>query len=276
MPCASVEEVFVYLAFLDDSGTHPDKKTKYQVMAGAIIEGWEFRNLEFAMGVVVSEILNDDMKEKFEEFHAWELFNGEGVFAGVDQLIRLEAVDNILYQVAQHKVPIVCGAVNLDKLAEKMYSSASPLDICFRLCVQGIESWAAESIRLPAATKSQEAQDAQPLVVLICDDFKQKEVKDRIKKSFQQLRSKVRPPDFDSGKTRYLHDDLYFGSSKDSIGIQIADLCAYVIRRHLEGDPNVTGLYGIIEPCFSSFQVGPSDDVVEFESHANAKDEATQ
>jgi len=85
------------------------------------------------------------------------------------------------------------------------------------------------------------------------------------------LRSKVEPSDFDPGKTRLLHDCLYFGSSKDSIGIQIADLCAYIIRRRLEGDPIFAGFYDTIKECVSSFQVGPSDDVMEFKNQEDVK-----
>ncbi len=275
MPCITELEVLVYLAFLDDSGTHPDKKTKFQIMTGVVLEGWEFRDIELVMGLLIEELVLIDKQDEFKEFHAWELFQGCGPFEGVDENRRTAAVEGILYTVEARKVPIVCGAVNLDKLAEKMYSSANPLDICFRLCIQGIESWAAQHIVLPRSTKSEELQDAQPLVVLICDDFQQK-IKEPIKESFRNLRGKVRPPNYDSGKTKFLHDGLYFGSSKDLIGIQIADLCAYIIRRHLEGDPVFSKFYSIIEGCICSLQVGPSDDVVEFKDHANAKDKASQ
>ena len=164
----------MHLAFLDDSGTHPDKKTKFQVMAGVILEGWEFRHLELAMGVTIEHLVLEEKRDQFKEFHSSELFGSRNVFEGVDPQKRSQAVQFILHAVAERKVPIVCGAVDTAKLAEKMYGSAIPVDICFRLCVQGIESWAGQHIRLPVATDSQESQDAQPLVVLICDDFQDK------------------------------------------------------------------------------------------------------
>jgi Protein of unknown function (DUF3800) len=266
----------VHLAFLDDSGTHPDKKTKFQVMTGVIIEGWEFRDIELVMGVMVEELVPEERRHKFEEFHAWELFGGCNAFEGVDQQQRFDAVQSILYAVADRKAPIVYGAVDIAKLAAKIYSSADPLDICFRLCIQGIDLWASQHIRSPIATNSKELQDAQPLVVLICDDFQHKTVKDSIKKSFRQLRSKVRPPDYDTGKTWHLHDDLYFGNSRDSIGIQLSDLCAYIIRRHLEGDPAVTGFYNTIRECIYSFKVEPSDDLIALKNDTHAKGKSAQ
>ena len=41
---------------------------------------------------------------------------------------------------------------------------------------------------------------------------------------------------------------MYFGDSADSIGIQAADMCAFLIRRHLAGKQESEWLYKIIEP----------------------------
>ena len=53
----------MYLAFLDDSGTHPDKKTKFQVMAGVILEGWEFRDLALVMGLTIEELVPEERRD---------------------------------------------------------------------------------------------------------------------------------------------------------------------------------------------------------------------
>ncbi len=50
----------------------------------------------------------------------------------------------------------------------------------------------------------------------------------------------IRPPDYNP-RLWYVHDDMYFGSSKDSVGIQLADLCGYFIAKHLEGDVSIDG-----------------------------------
>jgi hypothetical protein len=41
---------------------------------------------------------------------------------------------------------------------------------------------------------------------------------------------------------------MYFGDSKYSIGIQIADLCSYFIARRLAGDSETEHFYKMIEP----------------------------
>jgi Protein of unknown function (DUF3800) len=76
--------------------------------------------------------------------------------------------------------------------------------------------------------------------MLIVDDC-QKDIKNTLRKSFQQLRKFITPPDFGLGQLVHVHDDMYFGNSKDSIGLQLADLSSYFIAKHLEGDTTTEG-----------------------------------
>jgi hypothetical protein len=41
----------------------------------------------------------------------------------------------------------------------------------------------------------------------------------------------------------HAHDDLYFGDSKESVGLQMADLCNYFVWRHLCGKEDDQGFY---------------------------------
>jgi len=45
------------------------------------------------------------------------------------------------------------------------------------------------------------------------------------------------------GILEHLHDDMYFGDSKFSKGIQLADVCALVIGRHLLEYSDTEDLY---------------------------------
>jgi hypothetical protein len=67
------------------------------------------------------------------------------------------------------------------------------------------------------------------------DDTKDGALKNTLKKSFKRLR--VVPPD-EYGKPvprrlSLVHDDMYFGSSADSIGIQMSDVCSFFMMRHI-------------------------------------------
>lgn len=269
MPVAQ-REVFVHLAYLDDSGTK-DGRSNLQVMAGVIIEGWEFRPVEFAMAWGIEQLIPEDRFDKFEEFHAWELFGGYGIFDGIEQEKRFAVVAVMLHTAVKHAIPIIYGSVNKKELAKTDYGSAEPLDICFRMCVRGINAWAGTTIKLPVNAPSEMNQEAHPMVVLIADDFQDNKLKKTLRESFRTQRNKLRPPDYHYGEAWHLHDDLYFGSSKDSVGIQLADLCAYIVRRNLEGDAAVSGFYETIKK-----QLVPVEPVVESKNDTNAKAKAAQ
>jgi hypothetical protein len=50
---------------------------------------------------------------------------------------------------------------------------------------------------------------------------------------------------------------MYFGDSADSIGIQMADMCAFLINRHLAEKQDSEWLFKIIEPLIYSEMVRP-------------------
>ncbi len=62
------------------------------------------------------------------------------------------------------------------------------------------------------------------------------------------------------GKIWHLHDDMYFGNSQESVGLQLADLCSYFIVKHLEGNQATEGFFKIIEKqiVYSRIEPEPS------------------
>jgi hypothetical protein len=51
---------------------------------------------------------------------------------------------------------------------------------------------------------------------------------------------------------------MYFGSSKDSVGIQLADLCAYFVAKHLENnDPEAESFYQIFSELIVHSEIAP-------------------
>jgi hypothetical protein len=193
-------------------------------------------------------LLPPDRFEKFEEFHAWELYGSHGVFEGIDQHIRFAAIEKLLFIVRNYRLPVIYGAVNTKALEDKPYASASPIDIAFRICAQGISAWIAENVA---------SKIGNELAILIADDSDNK-TKIALRQSFRQMRRQIRPPEYNP-RLWYVLDDIYFGGSKDSVGIQLADLCAYFIAKHLEGDVAIDGFYQIIAQQISNSRVEPEE-----------------
>lgn len=260
------KRVFVHLAYLDDSDTKA-KEHRWQVMSGVILEDKRFKVVEIVMCAIQELLVPSEKLNQFEEFHACELYGGYGVFEGISQEKRFEAIKSLLGIVQRAKLPVVYGAVDLGELNKAVCASADPLDISFRLCVKGIQSWAQDTLfaRLkydPAEpTGGMTEENAallvgswlETLVILIADECDPK-MRNTLQRSFRSLRPPYRPPSHLKPPIVPFHDDMYFGDSRFSVGIQLADLCSYFIARHLEGDNEIEGFYEMIAPqiVFSS------------------------
>ena len=226
-------------------------------MAAAIIQDDAFKLAEVGMSNLPEKLMGAERLAKFEEFHACELYGGYGAFEGIDQDTRFDAIYHLLALLHAMSITVVYGAVDLAVLKTEIYGSADPVDVCFRKCLSEIRSWSHESVgnqihaalgdniesyTLENIVKASFPEILENLVVLIVDECDSK-TKNTLQKSFRSLR----PTMSMSCLTDCLHDDLYFGDSKYSIGIQLADLCSYFIARHLEGDKEIEAFYQIIE-----------------------------
>jgi hypothetical protein len=237
---------FVHLAYMDDSGTR-DKKNPYQVMGALVVEDKNLLYLEVRSTLIAEDIVPENRRLQFEEFHAHELYRGRGVFEGVSQEKRFETIKFLLEGIRRSNGALVYSTVDKNTLAQKSDGSADPVDICFRGCMKGVEDWIAK-------------QEPQNMVLLIVDDCN-KEVKKALRASFRRFRKRLRQPVFPPGQHWHFHDDMYFGDSKESIGIQTADLCVFFIAKHLKsGDPTAEGFYDIIEDRIVDSRSEPEDE----------------
>jgi hypothetical protein len=274
MSAPSARRVFVHLAYLDDSDTKA-KPRKWQVMSGVVVEDHQFPALEIILRVSREELIPPEKIDKFEEFHASELYGGYGVFEGIDQEKRFDTIRGLLRCLTATGASIIYGAVDLDALQTEVYASAEPLDIAFRACIKGIRECMRKAIHNSADSaiagiddpiaKAQAYEEAlkseflTKLAILVVDDFSDKKTKELLSKSFRRLRGQ---------ELSHFHDDMYFGDSRYSIGIQLADLCSYFIARHLEGDSETAPFYEMIRPHLVFSETHPKEEAPQFNSLA--------
>jgi hypothetical protein len=58
----------------------------------------------------------------------------------------------------------------------------------------------------------------------------------------------------------YIHDEMYFGNSKESVGVQLADLACYFIRKHLGNEDSAAeGFYNVFQDQIVYGKVDPDD-----------------
>jgi hypothetical protein len=223
----------VHIAYLDDS----QQQGSVVIFGAVLIPHGNFGWAERMHSIAIEQLFTaDEIEEKFQEFHAYELFKGEGAFKAIDEARRFDAISVLLMAITDYKLPFIYAAIDEKKLAKSQASrslleTAHPLIPAFKMCVLGVEQWA----------QDQHSQGQQGIVkvnyndqyVLIADETKDQELKKGLRKSYRLLRA-VRPY-LRNAQNRlwHAHDAMYFGDSKESVGIQLADLCAYFVRRRL-------------------------------------------
>lgn len=260
MSVPSERRLFVHLAYLDDSDTK-QKPIKIQVMSGVLIEDTSFKMFDIAMHSISHELVPEEKLDQFEEFHAAELYGGYGVFEGIDQSKRFEAIHKLLSLLSMEGASVVYGAVDIAKARREIYGSADPLDIAFRICLKEISHW----VRKHHFAQETEDRDEEirrwlaALVLLIVDDCEKKQ-REVLQNSFRNLRHplpSVRKTMPAGQRFPHFHDDVFFGDSRYSVGIQLADLCSYFIARHLQGEEEIKPFYDLIEPHIEYGQLYP-------------------
>lgn len=259
----------MHLAYIDDSDTK-QKNCKWQVMSAVLIEDRIFKFAEMGLAGIAESLIPDDKREKFEEFHACELYGGYGIFEGIDQARRFDAIQRLFALFKGLDLSVIYGAVDLERLGTTPYGSADPVDIAFRTCLKGIDWWVEKRIddRAILAGEKERAEAGEDpmlspllhgmleeLVLVVVDDCEPK-IKSGLQKSFRDRRGDQSRP-HERGQIHYFHDDMYFGDSRFSIGIQLADLCSYFICRHLSGEVEPDGFYNWIHPHIKFGEVYP-------------------
>jgi hypothetical protein len=136
----------VYLAYIDDSEFTAKKdqqksakqakqqqEEQFLVLCSVLVHDRLFAALE--MRLTIHALLGYGLPEDFPpdfEFHAYELFDGTGVFENWDQPKRFHIFQQCMETVVQLQLPVLYGAVDKAKLAKQIYKSANPLDVSFR------------------------------------------------------------------------------------------------------------------------------------------------
>ncbi len=251
----SIEVTRVYLAYLDDSGTD-DRKNNFQVVAAVIVPAQVYLMAEVAMAATAFMALPEEQREKYEEFHASEVFWGKGPWIGVEQTARFQATLNLIGLVSNKAsgVRVVYASVNKAEFSQKPSLFADPLDMAFAGCVELI----AECIIEMAAEGVQKFHVTTPaLCIAIADNGKHNL---RLGETYRRIRGAHRFGGHPTIANAFrftetvrfpLIDDLYFGNSKHSVGIQMSDLCAYLINCHLRQRPKTEPFFVRIEPAIA-------------------------
>lgn len=250
----------MYIGYIDDSGSSgtnlDDKQVPFQVIGGPVLDDKTYFNIQLALEQEIENLVPEEQWDDFE-FHASDLFHGNPPFNKLGPGKCSLLIEKALQWINQSQAQIIYGATDKQKLKRQLYQTADPADMAFQLYLDGLEKWFGAKILSGEDTKG----------LLICDDVRihkaddsRKEDIDRkgdirsiIERAFR--RNKNNPPH--SRISLYLFDDIYFGNSKNSRGLQLADLCVYFIARHHAGKPDSEGFYNIIKDQIAFSEICP-------------------
>ena len=232
----------MYLAYLDDS-----EQREWQVIGAVLIPAELFFTAEMISAMTIEDSMPPDRLKGFQEFHATELYSGEGIFEGIDQNVRFAAISSLLLAIHSCGAKVAYGSLDLEKFRRSPYHTANAKDVAFGRCLRGVGDWIAEK-ELTGISQGHIRFPESALFIMDEAAKGDRETQAILQRSYRSLRSRFRFAHGDNPRLIYAHDDMYFGDSRYSIGIQIADLCAYFIAKHLYGDKDSEGFYQMIEP----------------------------
>jgi hypothetical protein len=174
----------VHLAYIDES----QQETALAICGAIVIPHGDFGWTEALHNVAAGHLFKpDEIEGKFEEFHAHELFKGDGAFKGIPETKRFEAIRLLLTAVNDRNLPFVYAAIDVNRLAknemsQSLFETARPMIPAFKMCILGIEVWAQN--RHPRTDPKIPKVDYEDQYLLAVDETKDQELKKQLKVSY--------------------------------------------------------------------------------------------
>jgi Protein of unknown function (DUF3800) len=232
----------VRIAYFDEAGTANELQEPFLVVGGVLIHGdTEWHPIEVASNEIIASMVPPELRQGFF-FRATRLHGDHKSYKGVlSSEQRLELLRQLVNLIAQFKLPISYGAITRAKLHEALPSSKSSTrthighQIAFSLCAFGFQGWFS---RGPFGDE---------VVICVADKNDVANRQLHLKQTFAAQRAQGLP-DLPMVLLMNFVDALHFASSSESIGLQLADVAAFVIKRHLMGKEDTDKLYKTLEP----------------------------
>ena len=236
------------LVYMDEAGIANPKHEPFMVVAGVLVNAdQKWKALEQHFNELAAEFVPDYEGGKFI-FHAKDIWHGEGIYDREkwgnnrwELLKRLAAIP------AKFALPIAPGYINREIARANFRRMAPTVDEnrihmwtymeAFHSSVRRVENW---------MKKNGSSRDE--VAMLIMEDT------DRVKGIIKNIHDvytdrTLKVPNWSDGfQSAHIMDELHFAKKSDSRLLQIADHCAFFIKRRLAKCPKVTELYNAIEP----------------------------
>jgi Protein of unknown function (DUF3800) len=228
----------VRVAYLDEAGIGNPTHEPYTVVAGIIIHpDSQWTPIAGHLHDLADRFAPLGRRDGFV-FHATELFSGGEWFPKLgeegEKEKRWAILDHLVRVPAALDVPVVYGAVNRALLAEVFRSmparrlAVNAQTIAFARCAHVVDFW----IRC-------HTDDEVVSIVL--------EQNDQARTAIKEMTEVVRNPQWLDSPAKFdgsrIVDTAHFAKKSESSPLQIADACAFAIKRHLMQKPDSDRFY---------------------------------
>ncbi len=230
----------VRIAYFDEAGVAKEKQEPFLVVGGVLIHGdSEWQPIEICFNAILATIPSE-IRDGFC-FHAMHLHGDHPKFKGLlGPKQRFDLLSNVVETIKLFKLPISYGAVRREKIWEQLPTLKSEErthfahQLAFVSCALGFQGWF-----------SRGPFDEVAICVVEKNDAKNRQL--HLKQNFAKLRTEgwINVP---FGVLFNFVDALHFARSSESIGLQLADTVAFLVKRHLMGKEDTEALYQELHP----------------------------
>lgn len=251
------------LAYLDEAGISNIEHEPYLVVAGVILDGdQDYQPLERHLKSIARRYLPAEDRAAFV-FHAKDIWHGGKYFDRErwPLQIRMQILREVVSIPQKFHLPIVVGAVPRLLFREESLRQAP------NTTHERIDAWAHAEAYLQAMWEIEEwmkRTTRNEVVMIIAEDTP------RVKGILKEVHSNVSDDGLEYDHENYdaenegvltaqhVVDTVHFAEKAHSALLQIADACAFVIKRALMGKPDQANLFSAL----SSQLVSPPRDGV--------------
>jgi hypothetical protein len=233
----------VRIAYFDEAGAAAEEQEPFFVVGGVLIHGdGEWFPIEHRTRRIIETYVPEPLQRNFH-FHAMHLFGDHKNFQGqLSAETRFQILRQLAELIAYFKLPVSYGAVTRSELRKQFGHRKKELtllrahQLAFVLCSKGLERW-----------MNRWAMDE--VAICVADTANKSETS--LKELFRFLRDFFgnKGAGLDDLLWTHFIDALHFAGLRESIGLQLADCVAFLVKRHLMNKDDTEEFYDIIKPC---------------------------
>jgi hypothetical protein len=208
----------VRVIYIDEAGSSMEEPVF--TWASTIVKDSVWLKVERKANHIIETLVPEELRSDFQ-FHAYDIFSGNnnwGLWRNRNgKALRFEILKQFVRLIPKYRLPITeCSWL---RGAERDPISAQIVEgMAFSFCVDFVERWFVQHAK-------------RDVGMLIADEQGKPQKEPMYKLEIRRSRKSLRLHGM-LGKLKHIVDTIHFAGSQESIGLQLADACAFFIKRH--------------------------------------------